>query len=174
MEEKKSLSKNLRVLMTPIYQELDGTKEIPYSPLNDIPDSKWITGESEEIYGMSAVAYFFADKLHNRAEVGRFCSSGYCYSYDITNITYMAGECIGVFLVFLNLFVCKLRYVLFVNGTELKKSDTVFLHSLYLLSKAVARLVSKRAKLDFCHISVPLLIHPSKPRSRRRWAGLRR
>ena len=69
MEEKKPLSKNLRVLITPFYQELDGTKEIPSSPLKDIPDSKWITGENEEIYGMSAVAYFFADKLQKEIDM---------------------------------------------------------------------------------------------------------
>lgn len=69
MEEKKPLSKNLRVLITPFYQELDGTKELPSSPLKDIPDSKWITGESEEIYGMSAVAYFFADKLQKEIDM---------------------------------------------------------------------------------------------------------
>ena len=69
MEEKKPLSKNLRVLITPFYQELDGTKDIPSSPLKDIPDSKWITGESEEIYGMSAVAYFFADKLQKEIDM---------------------------------------------------------------------------------------------------------
>lgn len=64
MEQAKKLSKNLRVLITPTFYENNGTVGvIPSEPQQDIPDSKWITGEESEIYGMSAVAYFFANKM---------------------------------------------------------------------------------------------------------------
>lgn len=56
-------SKWLRVLIEPAYPTYNGTNAIPVDPQNDIVDAKWINGESTEIYGMSAVAYFFAEKL---------------------------------------------------------------------------------------------------------------
>ncbi|MEE1285169.1 MAG: sialate O-acetylesterase [Acutalibacteraceae bacterium] len=56
-------SKWLRVLIEPAYPTYNGTNAIPVNPQNDIIDAKWINGESTEIYGMSAVAYFFAEKL---------------------------------------------------------------------------------------------------------------
>ena len=56
-------SKWLRVLIEPAYPTYNGTNAIPVNPQNDIVDAKWINGESTEIYGMSAVAYFFAEKL---------------------------------------------------------------------------------------------------------------
>lgn len=64
MEKSEKLSRNLRVLITPFFDENNGTVGvIPSEPQNDIPGSKWITGEDSGIYGMSAVAYFFADKM---------------------------------------------------------------------------------------------------------------
>lgn len=68
-ERDEDLSKNIRVLITPFYAELDGTKDIPSSPLKDIPNSKWVTGEYSDIYAMSAVAYYFADKLQKELDV---------------------------------------------------------------------------------------------------------
>ncbi len=59
-------SKWLRVLIEPAYPTYNGTNAIPADPQNDIIDAKWINGESPEIYGMSAVAYFFAEKLMNK------------------------------------------------------------------------------------------------------------
>lgn len=64
VEKYKKQSDNLRVLMTPFYSELDNTVgKIPSMPLADIPNSEWIKGNDSGIYGMSAVAYFFANKM---------------------------------------------------------------------------------------------------------------
>ena len=68
-EKKEKLSKNLRVLITPFYQELDGTKDIPSAPIKDIPNSRWVTGEYIDIYEMSGVAYYFADKLQKELDI---------------------------------------------------------------------------------------------------------
>lgn len=58
------LNKYLRVLITPTFHENNGTVGvIPSEPQQDIPGSKWISGEDFDIYGMSAVAYFFANKM---------------------------------------------------------------------------------------------------------------
>ena len=55
------LSKWLRVLIEPAYPEYNGSTELmPLEPQNDIKNAHWVTGESQDIYGMSAVAYFFA------------------------------------------------------------------------------------------------------------------
>lgn len=62
-------SKWLRVLIEPVYPTYNGTNAIPADPQNDIIDAKWINGESTEIYGMSAVAYFFAEKLMNELDM---------------------------------------------------------------------------------------------------------
>lgn len=64
MEKSEKLSRNLRVLITPFFDENNGkTGVIPSEPQTDIPGSEWITGEDSGIYGMSAVAYFFAAKM---------------------------------------------------------------------------------------------------------------
>ncbi len=60
MSAGKKHSKWLRVLLVPPYPS-DGL--LPLEPMNDIPDAKWINGESGEIYGMSAVAFFFAEEM---------------------------------------------------------------------------------------------------------------
>lgn len=59
----KKLSKWLRVLLVPPYPMNNPLSEIPADPQNDIPDAVWVNGENTSIYGMSAVAYFFAQKL---------------------------------------------------------------------------------------------------------------
>ena len=54
----------IRVFYTPPYIEYKGSEEkLPVEPQNDIKNAYWITGEYDEIYGVSAVGYFFADKL---------------------------------------------------------------------------------------------------------------
>ncbi len=63
MNNGEKLSKWLRVLYEPAYPTYNGTNAIPVDPQNDIIGVKWIDGENPEIYGMSAVAYFFAEKL---------------------------------------------------------------------------------------------------------------
>ncbi len=63
MNKGEKASKWLRVLYEPAYPTYNGTNAIPVKPQNDIVDAMWIDGESSYIYGMSAVAYFFAEKL---------------------------------------------------------------------------------------------------------------
>ncbi|MBR3597611.1 MAG: hypothetical protein IKL47_11615 [Clostridia bacterium] len=64
------LSKYLRVLMVPAYPSYNGsTSIIPSEPQNDIVDAIWVNGENTEIYSMSAVAYFFAEKLMSELNV---------------------------------------------------------------------------------------------------------
>ncbi len=53
----------LRVCYEPAYPKYNGTDAIPVEPQNDITDVMWIDGENPSVYGMSAVAYFFAEKL---------------------------------------------------------------------------------------------------------------
>ena len=70
VEKNKSQSENLRVLVTPYYAELNDTKgQIPSHPVKDIPGSQWITGSDDRIYGVSAVAYFFANKMINELDM---------------------------------------------------------------------------------------------------------
>lgn len=60
----KRLSPWLRVLLVPAYPEYKGvTNLVPSEPQKDITDAVWVNGENESIYSMSAVAYFFAEKL---------------------------------------------------------------------------------------------------------------
>ncbi len=64
MENGELLSPWIRVLTTPPYPEYKGSTELlPLEPLDDIKDAKWITAENPEIYGTSAVGYYFADKM---------------------------------------------------------------------------------------------------------------
>ncbi len=64
MNNSEKLNKYLRVLITPFFAELNDTVgKIPFEPQKDIPGSKWITGDDLEIYGASAVACFFAEKM---------------------------------------------------------------------------------------------------------------
>lgn len=64
IEKNKSQSEHLRILITPDFSYLnDTTGQIPSHPVKDIPDAHWITGSNDEIHSMSAVAYFFANKM---------------------------------------------------------------------------------------------------------------
>ncbi len=64
MESGQKLSKWLRVLLVPAYNEYKGSTELlPAEPQKDIIGAQWITGENSAVYGMSAVGYFFADKM---------------------------------------------------------------------------------------------------------------
>lgn len=56
----KKHSKWLRVLLVPPYTS-DGL--LPCEPMADIPDAEWINGENQKVYGMSAVAFFFAEEM---------------------------------------------------------------------------------------------------------------
>jgi len=42
---------------------------LPYNPQKDIKGAVWITGDSENVAGMSAVGYFFANKMLNELNV---------------------------------------------------------------------------------------------------------
>ncbi len=58
------LNKWLRVLYVPDIPEYKGSKElVPADPQREIPGAYWLDGENPVIYGMSAVAYFFAEEL---------------------------------------------------------------------------------------------------------------
>lgn len=63
MNKNETGSEWLRVLIEPTYPTYNGTNNIPVDPQDDIIDAKWICGNSYDVYGMSAVAYFFAEKL---------------------------------------------------------------------------------------------------------------
>lgn len=59
----------LRVCYEPPYPTYNGTQTIPCEPQNDIIDVQWLNGEDPAIYGVSAVAYFFAEKLMNELDI---------------------------------------------------------------------------------------------------------
>ena len=59
----------LRVLIEPAYPTYNGTDEIPVEPQNDIIGAKWICGNTPDVYSMSAVAYFFAEKLMSELDM---------------------------------------------------------------------------------------------------------
>ena len=64
MNNGEKLSPWIRVLTTPAYPEYKGSTElVPLNPLNDIKDAQWLSGEDGQIYGTTAVGYFFASKL---------------------------------------------------------------------------------------------------------------
>lgn len=69
MNSGEKLGKWLRVLYEPAYPTYNGTNAIPLDPQNNIIDAKWLNGDSPEIYGMSAVAYFFAEKLKDEFDM---------------------------------------------------------------------------------------------------------
>lgn len=58
------LSKWLRVLLVPAYPGNTVGPEFTYAePQSDIEGATWVTGENFSVYNMSAVAYFFAERL---------------------------------------------------------------------------------------------------------------
>ncbi len=59
----------LRICYEPAYPTYNGTDAVPCEPQNNIIDVMWIDGESPHIYGMSAVAYFFAEELMKELDV---------------------------------------------------------------------------------------------------------
>ncbi len=60
----RKLSPWLRVLLVPSYPEYNNSTElVPALEQNDITDALWVNGENTAVYNMSAVAYFFAEKL---------------------------------------------------------------------------------------------------------------
>ncbi len=64
------LDKNLRVLLVPDIPEYKGSKELcPADPQSDIPGAKWVTGENGAVYSMSAVAYYFAEKMRKELDI---------------------------------------------------------------------------------------------------------
>lgn len=64
------LDKWLRVLLVPDIPEYKGSKSlVPVEPQADIPNAKWVTGENEEVYSMSAVAYYFAAKMREELDM---------------------------------------------------------------------------------------------------------
>lgn len=67
---KEKLGDWLRVLQVPGVTEYKGSTElVPADPQNDIPGAVWTTGDDENIYNMSAVAYFFAKELNAELDV---------------------------------------------------------------------------------------------------------
>lgn len=64
------LNKNIRVLLIPDYPEYKGSKELlPADPQTDIIGSKWVTGENNQVYLMSAVAYYFAEEIQKEIDM---------------------------------------------------------------------------------------------------------
>lgn len=70
MLEGKKGSEWLRVYMEPDYPTYNGQENvIPVEAQPEVEGGHWITGESDEIYGMSAVAYYFAEELMNELDM---------------------------------------------------------------------------------------------------------
>ncbi len=70
MNNGEKLSPWIRVLTTPAYPEYKGSTElVPLNPMNDIKDAEWLSGEDAQIYGTSAVGYFFASKLMEEIDI---------------------------------------------------------------------------------------------------------
>lgn len=64
------LDKWLRVLLVPAIPEYKGSDAlVPVEPQKDIPGAKWVTGESLDIYNMSAVAYYFAAEMREELDM---------------------------------------------------------------------------------------------------------
>lgn len=60
----KTFSKWLRTLLCPAVTPYKGnTNAIPADPQKEIEGAQWVTGENIQFYNISAVAYFFAEKL---------------------------------------------------------------------------------------------------------------
>ncbi|MBE6816025.1 MAG: sialate O-acetylesterase, partial [Ruminococcaceae bacterium] len=57
----------IRSMIMPTYDAtIDGKsyyETLPYAPQKDVKGASWITGDSENVAGMSAVGYFFANKM---------------------------------------------------------------------------------------------------------------
>ncbi len=69
-EAGQKLSKWIRAFIvpgTPKYN--DSSSATPVNPQNDLVGAQWVTGEHEKIYSLSAVAYFFAEKLQKKLDM---------------------------------------------------------------------------------------------------------
>ncbi|MBR2876815.1 MAG: hypothetical protein IKC01_06735 [Clostridia bacterium] len=66
-------SEFIRVMTMPIFDDLvseDGSvNNLPLTPCEDIEGAEWVTGESENFYSVSAVAFYFASKLMDELDV---------------------------------------------------------------------------------------------------------
>ena len=72
IENGEKMSKWIRVLTEPAYPEYNGKDAltlVPADPQADIVGAKWIDGESDDIYNISAVAAFFAMELSEKLNV---------------------------------------------------------------------------------------------------------
>ncbi len=71
-QNQQKLSPYLRVLLVPGYPEYKGENSLTLLPLkaqDDITDATWVTGENMNVYSVSAVAYFFAEKLMKKLDM---------------------------------------------------------------------------------------------------------
>lgn len=70
LAEGKTLDKGVRALLVPHIPEYNGSTELtPSEPQTDIPGAKWVTGESLEMYSVSAVSYYFAEKMRRELDM---------------------------------------------------------------------------------------------------------
>ncbi len=65
-----SFNKWVRALMIPYYPQ-NGTENdpIPANPQTEYYNAEWVSGDTNGIYGASAVGYYFADKLVNELQM---------------------------------------------------------------------------------------------------------
>lgn len=70
LAEGKQLDKWIRALFVPSLPEYKGSTElVPAEPQADIPGAKWVTGESMEMYSLSAVSYYFAEEMRRELDM---------------------------------------------------------------------------------------------------------
>ena len=62
-------SPDVRVLYCPSPVSEDGVWRTEYLPQTDVPGCFWFTANASAVYGMSAVAYFFAEKLQKSLDM---------------------------------------------------------------------------------------------------------
>ncbi len=61
---------DLHILHIPSFVAYEGdTERFPAEPQRGIPGAVWYTGGSQQVWGMSAVAYFFADRLQKQLDM---------------------------------------------------------------------------------------------------------
>ncbi len=71
-------SKYVRYLSVPALPEYKGNSALsPLKPQNDIAGCEWIYGDTSEIYSISAVGYYFGQRLHEELDmpVGIICNA---------------------------------------------------------------------------------------------------
>ena len=71
--DKFTASPYIRTMVMPTYDAtIDGKsyyETLPYAPQKDVKGASWIAGDSENVAGISAVGYFFANKMLNELNV---------------------------------------------------------------------------------------------------------